>query len=48
MAASEALPGDTPEIETVLERGELITAVTLPKPAGGFRPISPWVTPCAA
>ena len=29
------LPGDTPEIETVLERGELITAVTLPKPAGG-------------
>ncbi|MFN4017774.1 MAG: FAD binding domain-containing protein [Reyranella sp.] len=29
------LPGDTPEIETVLEPGELITAVTLPKPAGG-------------
>jgi len=29
------LPGDTPHIETVLEPGELITAVTLPKPAGG-------------
>jgi len=29
------LPGDTPHIETVLEKGELITAVTLPKPMGG-------------
>lgn len=29
------LPGDTPHIETVLARGELITAVTLPKPIGG-------------
>ncbi|MDR6772624.1 xanthine dehydrogenase family protein subunit M [Azospirillum sp. BE72] len=29
------LPGDTPHIETVLEPGELITAVTLPRPAGG-------------
>jgi xanthine dehydrogenase YagS FAD-binding subunit len=29
------LPGDTPHIETVLQAGELITAVTLPKPAGG-------------
>jgi xanthine dehydrogenase YagS FAD-binding subunit len=29
------LPGDAPERDTVLERGELITAVTLPKPAGG-------------
>lgn len=28
-------PGDTPHIETVLEKGELITAVTLPKPVGG-------------
>ena len=27
--------GDTPEIETNLRRGELITAVTLPKPLGG-------------
>jgi xanthine dehydrogenase YagS FAD-binding subunit len=29
------LPGDTPHIETMLEKGELITAVTLPKPVGG-------------
>ncbi|OHT18664.1 FAD binding domain-containing protein [Edaphosphingomonas haloaromaticamans] len=29
------LPGDTPHIETALEAGELITAVTLPKPPGG-------------
>ena len=29
------LPGDTPHVETALERGELITSVTLPKPAGG-------------
>ena len=29
------LPGDTPEVETTLTRGELITAVTLPKPIGG-------------
>jgi xanthine dehydrogenase YagS FAD-binding subunit len=29
------LPGDTPEIETTLKPGELITAVTLPKPVGG-------------
>ena len=29
------LPADTPHVETVLEPGELITAVTLPKPAGG-------------
>jgi xanthine dehydrogenase YagS FAD-binding subunit len=28
-------PGDTPHIETVLAPGELITAVTLPKPVGG-------------
>ena len=28
-------PGDTPQIETVLAPGELITAVTLPKPVGG-------------
>jgi xanthine dehydrogenase YagS FAD-binding subunit len=27
--------GDTPHIETNLERGELITAVTLPRPVGG-------------
>ena len=29
------LPGDTPHIETALEPGEFITAVTLPKPIGG-------------
>jgi xanthine dehydrogenase YagS FAD-binding subunit len=29
------LPGDTPHLETVLEPGELITAVTLPKPLRG-------------
>jgi len=29
------LPGNTPQLETTLERGELITAVTLPRPAGG-------------
>lgn len=29
------LPGDAPQTETVLARGELITAVTLPKPPGG-------------
>jgi xanthine dehydrogenase YagS FAD-binding subunit len=29
------LPGTTPQIETVLEKGELITAVTLPRPIGG-------------
>lgn len=28
-------PGDTPHIETTLQPGELITAVTLPKPIGG-------------
>ncbi|MEO7887943.1 MAG: xanthine dehydrogenase family protein subunit M [Polaromonas sp.] len=29
------LPGNTPHIETALEPGELITAVTLPRPVGG-------------
>jgi xanthine dehydrogenase YagS FAD-binding subunit len=29
------LPGNTPHIDNVLEPGELITAVTLPKPVGG-------------
>jgi xanthine dehydrogenase YagS FAD-binding subunit len=29
------LPGTTPHVETSLERGELITSVTLPKPLGG-------------
>lgn len=31
------LPGDTPEIETVLEPGDLITGVTLPDPGSGAR-----------
>jgi xanthine dehydrogenase YagS FAD-binding subunit len=35
IAEFHRLPGDTPHIETTLERGELITAVTLPKPVGG-------------
>jgi xanthine dehydrogenase YagS FAD-binding subunit len=29
------LPGETPDIETTLTPGELVTAVTLPKPVGG-------------
>ncbi len=29
------LPGDKPEVDTTLRPGELITAVTLPKPLGG-------------
>jgi len=36
IAEFHRLPGDTPHIETVLEPGELITAVTLPKPVGGM------------
>jgi xanthine dehydrogenase YagS FAD-binding subunit len=31
------LPGDTPHIDTSLGAGELITAVTLPKPIGGYQ-----------
>ncbi|KAK0331264.1 hypothetical protein LTR94_029627, partial [Friedmanniomyces endolithicus] len=29
------LPGDTPHVETLLQPGELITAVALPRPLGG-------------
>ncbi|UMY18656.1 xanthine dehydrogenase family protein subunit M [Methylobacterium organophilum] len=29
------LPGDRPEVDTTLRPGELVTAVTLPKPVGG-------------
>ncbi|MFZ6763627.1 FAD binding domain-containing protein [Pseudoroseomonas sp. WGS1072] len=36
IADFHTLPGDTPEIETVLRHGEFITAVTLPPPAGGI------------
>ena len=35
IAEFHRLPGDTPHIETSLQPGELITAVTLPKPVGG-------------
>ncbi len=35
IAGFHRLPGDTPHVETALEPGELITAVTLPPPAGG-------------
>jgi len=33
------LPGETPERETVLQPGELVTSVTLPPPAAGSRSI---------
>jgi len=35
IAEFHRLPGDTPQVETTLEPGELITAVTLPPPLGG-------------
>jgi xanthine dehydrogenase YagS FAD-binding subunit len=35
IAEFHRLPGDTPHLETALEPGELITAVTLPPPVGG-------------
>ena len=35
IAEFHKLPGAMPQIDTVLERGELITAVTLPKPVAG-------------
>jgi xanthine dehydrogenase YagS FAD-binding subunit len=35
MAELHRLPGNTPHVETTLAPGELITAVTLPKPIGG-------------
>ena len=37
IAEFHRLPGDTPDIETALEAGELITAVTLPRPIGGVQ-----------
>lgn len=36
LADVHRLPGETPHIETVLEPGELVTAVTLPAEAGRF------------
>jgi xanthine dehydrogenase YagS FAD-binding subunit len=35
MADFHRLPGDSPQFDNTLQRGELITAVTLPKPIGG-------------
>jgi xanthine dehydrogenase YagS FAD-binding subunit len=35
IAEFHRLPGSTPDVETALSPGELITAVTLPKPVGG-------------
>src|SRR4051812_11335072 len=35
IAEFHRLPGDQPQVDTVLMPGELITAVTLPKPPGG-------------
>ena len=35
IAELHTLPGATPHIETTLEKGELITAVSLPRPIGG-------------
>ena len=35
IAEFHRLPGDKPHLDTVLEPGELITAVTLPEPLGG-------------
>jgi len=35
IAEFHRLPGSTPHVETALSPGELITAVTLPKPVGG-------------
>jgi xanthine dehydrogenase YagS FAD-binding subunit len=37
IAQFHRLPGDTPQIETDLRAGELITAVKLPKPLGGVQ-----------
>lgn len=36
IAEFHRLPGTTPHVETALEKGELITAVTLPRPVGGI------------
>jgi xanthine dehydrogenase YagS FAD-binding subunit len=37
MAELHRLPGDTPQIETTLKAGEIITAVTLPPPPPGVQ-----------
>ena len=35
--AFHRLPGDTPQIDNVLQAGEIITAITLPPPVGGVQ-----------
>lgn len=35
IAEFHRLPGDTPQVEHALDKGELVTAVTLPAPVGG-------------
>ncbi len=35
LADFHRLPGDTPELDTVLEKGEFVTAAVLPPPIGG-------------
>jgi xanthine dehydrogenase YagS FAD-binding subunit len=37
IAEFHCLPGDTPDVETTLDPGELITAVTLPRPIEGVQ-----------
>ncbi len=37
MADFHRLPGDTPEVETVLKPGEMVTAVVLPPPPRGVQ-----------
>ncbi len=37
IAQFHRLPGDTPQVETTLDQGELITSVTLPRPVGGVQ-----------
>lgn len=37
IAGFHRLPGDRPQVDTTLQPGELITAVTLPKPLGGIQ-----------
>ena len=37
IAQFHRLPGNTPHVDTTLEPGELITAVSLPKPVGGLQ-----------
>jgi xanthine dehydrogenase YagS FAD-binding subunit len=47
IAEFHRLPGETPHVETALEPGELITAVTLPPPAGRAPSSSPAAPTCS-